>query len=575
MEFLPVTKDELKTLKWDSLDIILVSGDSYIDSPYNGTALIGRYLAKNGFRVGIIPQPDVHSDIDITRLGEPNLFWGISGGTVDSMVANYTASKKRRKSDDFTPGGINNKRPDRAVIVYSNLIRKYFKNTKPIVLGGIEASLRRIAHYDFWSNKLRKSILFDAKADMLVYGMGEKTILQVAHALKQKKNWQKINGLCYISNEIPENYKELPSFEEVQKTKAQFTRMFHLFYVNNDPITAFGLAQKTDTRYLIQNKPANHLSQKELDNIYDMDFVLDAHPSHTKYGKVKALETIKFSLTTHRGCYGECNFCSIAVHQGQTVNWRSEKSILKEVKKFTRHKTFKGIISDAGGPTANMYGFECNKKLAKGCCDNKRCIFPTICKLMKPDHSHQINLLNKIQNINGVKKVFIASGIRYDMVVSDKNFGQKYVNNLVQKHTSGQLKVAPEHTDNKILQLMGKPDQSSLKKFHQMFENAASHSDKKQFLTYYLIAAHPGCTDYEMKNLKEFTSKNLKINPEQVQIFTPLPSTYSALMYYTEQNPFNGSKIFVEKDTNKKIKQKDILTQKNRYTKKSTRATRH
>lgn len=567
MKYLPVTKDELDTLKWDSLDIIIVSGDSYIDSPYNGTALIGRYLAKNGFRVGIIPQPDIHSDIDITRLGEPKLFWGVSGGTVDSMVANYTASKKKRRSDDFTPGGINNKRPDRAVIVYSNLIRKYFKNTKPIVLGGIEASLRRVAHYDFWSNKIRKSILFDAKADILVYGMGEKTILQVAHAFKQKKNWHTINGLCYISNTIPENYKELPSIEEVQKSKAKFTKMFHQFYKNNDPITAFGLAQKTDTRYLIQNKPADHLSQKELDNIYDMDFALDAHPSHLPHGKIKALDTIKFSLTTHRGCYGECNFCAIAVHQGQTVNWRSEKSILKEAKKFTKHKSFKGIISDAGGPTANMYGFECTKKIQKGCCDNKRCISPTICRLMKPDHSHQINLLNKIQNINGVKKVFIASGIRYDMIVSDKKHGQKYVNSLVQKHTSGQLKVAPEHTDNFVLKLMGKPDVSTLKQFHKMFENAVSHSDKKQFLTYYLIAAHPGCTDNEMKSLKEFTSKSLKINPEQVQIFTPLPSTYSALMYYTEKDPFTGSDIFVEKDTNKKIKQKDILTQKSRYKK--------
>ncbi len=443
MKYLPVTKDELKQLNWDSLDIILVSGDSYIDSPYSGTALIGRYLTKNGFRVGIIPQPDLHSGVDITSLGEPNLFWGVSGGTVDSMVANYTASKKRRKSDDFTPGGINNKRPDRAVIVYSNLIRKHFKHTKPIVLGGIEASLRRVAHYDFWTNKLRKSILFDAKADMLVYGMAEKTIVQVAHAMRQKKSWQEINGLCYISNEVPENYKELPSFDEVQKSKAKFTKMFHLFYNNNDPITAFGLAQKTDTRFLIQNKPANHLSQKELDNIFDMDFSLDAHPSHSKDGKVKALDTIKFSLTTHRGCYGECNFCAIAVHQGQTVNWRSEKSILKEAKKFTKHKSFKGIISDAGGPTANMYGFECAKKIKKGCCENKRCISPVVCKSLKPTHGSQINLLNNIQNIDGVKKVFIASGIRYDMIVNDKQFGQKYVNSLVKKHTSGQLKVAP------------------------------------------------------------------------------------------------------------------------------------
>ncbi len=567
MKFLPITKQELNSLQWDSLDIILVSGDCYVDSPYNGTAIIGKYLASHGFRVGIIPQPDIHSDVDITRLGEPKLFWGVSGGTVDSMVANYTASKKRRKSDDFTPGGLNNKRPDRAVIVYSNLIRKHFKNTKPIVLGGIEASLRRVAHYDFWTNKLRKSILFDAKAEMLVYGMGEKTILQIARAFKQKKDWHNIKGLCYIANEVPENYKVLPSFDDVQKSKSKFTKMYHLFYNNNDPITAYGLAQKTDTRYLIQNKPANHLSQKELDYIYDMEFALDAHPSHNRHGKVKALDTIKFSLTTHRGCYGECNFCAIAVHQGQTVNWRSEKSIIKEAKNFTNHKSFKGIISDAGGPTANMYGFECEKKIKKGCCEKKRCIFPTVCKAMKPDHSIQLDLLDKIQNINGVKKVFIASGIRYDMIVNDKMHGQKYVNKLVEKHTSGQLKVAPEHTDDTILKYIGKPDQTSLKQFHKMFENAAARSDKKQFLTYYLIAAHPGCSDREMKNLKDFTSRDLKINPEQVQIFTPLPSTYSALMYYTEQDPFTGDKIFIEKETNKKVKQKDILTKKVKYNK--------
>ncbi len=568
MKFLPITKDEVKKLNWDSLDIILVSGDCYVDSSYNGTALIGRYLLKNGFRVGIIPQPDIHSKIDITALGEPNLFWGVSGGTVDSMVANYTASKKWRKSDDFTPGGINNKRPDRAVIVYSNLIRKHFKNTKPIVLGGIEASLRRVAHYDFWTNKLRKSILFDAKADMLVYGMGEKTIVQVAHAIKQNKNWQDINGLCYISNEIPENYKELPSFENVQKSKAQFTKMFHLFYKNNDPITAHGIVQKTDTRYLVQNKPSNHLSQKELDNIFDMDFALDAHPLHSKDGKVKALDTIKFSLTTHRGCYGECNFCAIAVHQGQTINSRSEKSIIKEAKKFTKNKAFKGIIHDAGGPTANMYGFECEKKIKLGCCETKRCISTTVCRTLKPNHEPQINLLNNLKNIDGVKKVFIASGIRYDMIVEDKKFGQKYVNSLVQHHTSGQLKIAPEHTDDKVLELMGKPDQATLVEFHSMFQKATQHYDKKQFLTYYLIAAHPGCTEHEMKNLKEFTSNNLRINPEQVQIFTPLPSTYSALMYYTEKDPFTGLDIYVEKDLNKKVKQKDILTQKTQFKKK-------
>lgn len=355
MQFLPTTRDELEQLGWDQLDIILISGDSYIDSPFIGIAVIGRYLIDNGFRVGIIAQPTLSSPRDITRLGEPKLFWGVSGGSVDSMVANYTASKKKRKSDDFTPGGINNRRPDRAVIAYSNLIRKYFKDTKPIVLGGIEASLRRVAHYDYWSNKIRKSILFDAKADALVYGMGEKTTLQLAEAFKQNQDWRTTNGVCFISNEPPEDYLELPSFDEVRLSKSQFTEMFHTFYTNNDPLTACGLYQKSDTRYLIQNPPGSYLSQRELDAVYETDFALEQHPYYQKFGCVKALDTIRFSLATHRGCYGECNFCAIAVHQGQTVRWRSEKSIIKEAKRFGSHAKFKGIISDAGGPTANMY----------------------------------------------------------------------------------------------------------------------------------------------------------------------------------------------------------------------------
>ena len=575
MKFLPTTKEELKKLGWDQLDIILISGDSYIDSPFIGIAVIGKYLVKNGFRVGIIAQPDIDSGQDIMRLGEPKLFWGVSGGSVDSMVANYTAVKKRRKSDDFTPGGINNRRPDRAVIVYSNLIRKYFKNTKPIVLGGIEASLRRVAHYDYWSDKIRKSILFDAKADALVYGMGEKTILMLANAFKQNKDWHKIKSVCYISNVPPENYLELPSIEEVQNSKSQFTKMFHIFYKNNDPITAKGLYQRSDTRYLIQNPPENYLSQDEMDEVYEIDFALEQHPYYQKLGNVKALDTIRFSLATHRGCYGECNFCAIAVHQGQTVRWRSEQSVVNEAKKFKSHPNFKGIISDAGGPTANMYGFECSKKLKKGCCDDKRCLSPTLCKTMKPDHSQQMSLLKKLSAIEGVKKVFVASGIRYDLIIEDKKYGRPYLRQLVNKHTSGQLKIAPEHTDNKVLKLMGKPNTAALSQFNTMFSEAVSHSPKDQFLTYYLIAAHPGCTDDEMKELKSYSSEHLRINPEQVQIFTPLPSTYSALMYYTAQDPFTGKKIFVEKNLKSKQRQKEILTLKPAYKKPKTRRSRH
>ena len=574
MEFLPTTRDELRELGWDQLDVILVSGDSYIDSPLIGIAIIGRYLATRGYRVGIIAQPELSSERDIMRLGEPKLFWGVSGGSVDSMVANYTASKKKRRSDDFTPGGINNRRPDRAVIVYSNLIRKYFKNTKPIVLGGIEASLRRVAHYDYWSDNIRKSILFDAKADALVYGMGESTILQLADAFKLHLDWRKIRSLCYISNEPPEDYLKLPSIDEVRHSKSQFTEMFHTFYRNNDPLTARGLYQKHDTRYLIHNPPGSYLSQEEMDEVYEINFALEQHPYYQQFGDVRALDTIRFSLATHRGCYGECNFCAIAVHQGQTVRWRSEQSLVNEARRFKSHPRFRGIISNAGGPTANMYGFECRKKLSEGCCEDKRCIYPTVCPFLKPDHNRQMNLLRMLTAVKGVKRVFVASGIRYDLIIEDKLFGQAYLNQLVNRHTSGQLKVAPEHTDDTVLRLMGKPNTAALTQFKAMFSDAVSHSEKEQFLTYYLIAAHPGCTDDEMKQLKSYTSHNLRINPEQVQIFTPLPSTYSALMYYTEQDPFTGKRIFVEKDINRKKRQKDILTRKPAQNKSKTQRSR-
>ncbi|MBU3918115.1 YgiQ family radical SAM protein, partial [bacterium] len=384
--FLPTTKKELKSLGWDRPDIILISGDSYIDSPYIGAAVIGKVLLKAGFRTAIIAQPDINSDEDIKRLGEPRLYWGVTGGCVDSLVANYTALKKRRKSDDYTPGGLNNRRPDRAVIQYTNLIRRTFKNTVPIVLGGIEASLRRICHYDFWSDSVRKSILFDAKADLLVFGMGESTSVEIANALNRNQSPEQIPGICYISKERKEDYLELPSFDEVKSNSDRFIEMFNLFYQNNDPQTAKGLFQKHDSRYLIQNPPAGYLTGEELDAVHDLDFERDLHPFYKKSGNVKALDTIKFSIPTHRGCYGECGFCAISVHQGRTVRWRGEQSILKEAALIADLPDFKGTITDAGGPTANMYGFECKKKLKNGVCPDKRCLFPEVCESLKPNH---------------------------------------------------------------------------------------------------------------------------------------------------------------------------------------------
>jgi uncharacterized radical SAM protein YgiQ len=565
--FLPTTRKELQLLGWDQLDIILVTGDSYIDSPFIGVAVIGKMLTRAGYRVGVIAQPDIHSDKDINRLGEPRLFWGVSGGSIDSMIANYTSLKKRRKSDDYTPGGINNRRPDRATIVYTNLIKRYFKNMKPIVLGGIEASLRRIAHYDFWSDRVRSSILFDAKADFLLYGMAEKAVLQLAEALNNGFDVRNIRGLCYIAGELDDienrtDYLELPPYETVKRDTHALIEMFHTFYRNNDPLTAKGLYQKHGTRYLVHNPPSMHLTRDEMDSVYALDFERAHHPYYERQGKVRALETIKFSISTHRGCYGECNFCAITVHEGRTVQWRSQKSILDEAGKIAGLNGFKGYITDVGGPTANMYGFECEKKISQGTCQDKRCLYPGVCPSMKADHKQQIELLKNIRAIKGVKKVFVASGLRYDLLLNDRKYGERYLQEVIDHHISGQMKVAPEHTVDNVLNRMGKPGATLLLQFKKLFDRMTRIAGKEQFLTYYLIAAHPGCTDDDMERLKRFTYEKLKINPEQVQIFLPTPSTYSSLMYYTETDPFTGKPVFVEKDPRNKDRQKSIVVRK-------------
>jgi uncharacterized radical SAM protein YgiQ len=543
--------------------VILVTGDSYVDSPFVGVAVIGHVLLKAGYHVGIIAQPDIHSKRDITRLGEPTLFWGVTGGCIDSMVANYTATKKPKRADDMTPGSRNDRRPDRAATVYTNLIKRYFKNSCPIVLGGVEASLRRIAHYDYWSDRVRRSILFDAKADLLVYGMAERTVVILAERLQTGQSIDDVPGICYIAPEKKAGTLELPAFEQVARDKHAFIKAFDIFYQNNDPLTAKGLSQRQDTRYLIQNPPAHYLSQAELDRVHEMDYELAQHPFYEQMGPVKALETIRFSLTTHRGCYGECNFCSIAVHQGRTVRWRSAQSIVREAKRFTAHPDFKGIIQDVGGPTANMYGFECQKKRSHGSCADKRCLFPTICPQMPVDHSQQLALLRHLRKIAGIKKVFVSSGLRYDLVLADERQGIPYLQEVVRHHTSGQMKIAPEHIEPRVLRHMGKPgNKNLLLQFKKLFTKLTQAARRKQFLTYYLIAAHPGCTQEDMQALKRFASRQLKIKPEQVQIFTPTPSTYSSLMYHTEIDPFNGKGLFVEKDQIKKKRQKNILTTK-------------
>ncbi|MFH1155571.1 MAG: YgiQ family radical SAM protein [Pseudomonadota bacterium] len=560
--FLPTTVTEQSSLGWTALDIIFVTGDAYIDSPFTGVALLGKLLVSQGFRVGIIAQPDMTTGNDITRLGEPGLFWGITAGTVDSMVANYTASGKRRKSDDYTPGGINSRRPDRAVIAYTNLVKHHFRATRPIVLGGIEASLRRISHYDFWSDSIRRSILADAKADYLIYGMAEKSLTAFARALKQGQDVKAIPGLCYLSGSVPDGFVVLASHERVRDDKAAFADSFRLFYDNTDPLTSKGLAQQQDTRFLIQNPPQLPLSMAELDRLYDLDFERDLHPFHARDGQVKALDTIGFSLATHRGCYGECHFCAIAVHEGRTVQWRSRESIVREAKKFLGHPKFKGIIRDVGGPTANMYGYECSRKLKSGACKDRRCLFPGVCKNLPVDHSGQIALLDELKGLPGVRKVFVGSGIRHDLVLCDKISGMKYLETVTRDHVSGQMKVAPEHVIPAVLSLMGKPDQKSLLAFKEAFDRLSLKAGKQQFLTYYLIAAHPGCTLADMKALKRFALAELGISPEQVQIFTPTPSTWSTLMYHTGLDPFTGKTLFVERLAPAREAQKRAVTDK-------------
>lgn len=554
----------MDSLGWDRADVILVTGDSYIDSPYIGVAVIGRVLTRAGFNTAVIAQPDMNSTVDITRLGEPRLFWGISGGSVDSMVANYTAGFKKRKTDDYTPGGLNNRRPDRALIRYGNLIRRHFKNTVPLVLGGVEASLRRIAHYDAWSRSIRKSILFDAKADYLIYGMGEKAVTALARALSEGLSPETVPGLCYIARHVPDRYIELPSVEAVLADPKAFTAMFRTFYDNTDPMTAHGLVQRHDDRYLIQNPPSAYLTQEELDAVHDLPYTRDLHPHDRLRGDVKALDTIRFSIPTHRGCYGECRFCAIAVHQGRTVRWRSERSILDEAVAMTRHPAFTGVIRDAGGPTANMYGFECDKKLKKGACRNRSCLFPSPCPSLKPDHGPLIRLFRALRSVSGVKHVFTASGMRCDLVYADEKMGAAYVKEMVDHHVSGQLKIAPEHSEKDVLDLMGKPGIDDLLRFKKDFEQLSRKAGKKQFLTYYLMAGHPGCTLSHMARLKHFAREKLGILPEQVQVFTPTPSTVSTLMYVTGRDPVSGRPVFVEKTREGLEKQKTVITGKPR-----------
>ena len=542
----------MKSLGWKQPDVILVTGDTYIDSPQIGAAVIGKYLWKHGFKTAIIAQPATGDGRDIKRLGEPALFWGVTAGAIDSLVANYTRLNKFRHQDDYTPGGVNI-RPNRATIVYTNLIRQHFKPAKPIVLGGIEASLRRIAHYDYWDDAVRRSLLFDAKADILAYGMAEKTVLELAQAFRSGADWRQIPGICYIAPTSAGGNILLPPFAEVAADKASFRRMSVLFDQHAD-YPSPGFTQQHGDRFLVHNPPPPPLTTAELDEISDLEFAGDTHPYY-KTGEIRALATIKQSITTHRGCIGQCNFCAIAVHQGRQIVSRSPQSIMAEAARISQRPGFNGIIYDVGGPTANMYGLSCRKGWA---CPDKHCLMPRICPQLRFGHQAQIAILRLLLGLPGIKKVFVASGIRPDLVMADEENGRRYIAQIVRHHVSGQIKLAPEHSEPAVLKLMNKPPPESLLRFKDAFDSICSAAGQDHFMTYYLMAAHPGCTMDHMQRLKSFLSAGLKTTPEQVQIFTPTPATISTAMYYCETD-MAGKKLFCEKNLPVMQKQKDLI----------------
>lgn len=544
--FLPTTFEEVKKFGWKELDVILVTGDAYVDHPSFGIALIGHYLISKGFKVGIIAQPDWNSEKDITRLGRPKLFFGISAGNVDSMVSNYTASMKKRKSDEYSPGGIAGKKPDRAVIVYSNLVRRFFPDV-PIVLGGLEASLRRFAHYDWWSDRIRKSVLVDAKADLLVYGMGEKTVLEIAQILSRTRDIEKcktLRGVVWWSSRKPVDCYELPSFDEICLDKTKYAESTRLQTILTDPFKNIVLCQRQDSRYIIQNPPQLPLEQEELDRLYLLPFERKTHPFYEKMGHVPSLDMIQFSITCVRGCFGSCSFCALTQHQTTHVVSRSFDSILEEVRILTKHPDFRGIITDVGGPTANMYGSSCVVRETKGQCE-KFCLHPKSCVNVKTNHERYLELLDKVRTIKGVKHVFVSSGIRHDLVLNDP-YGDLFIKKLVD-FTPGQLKLAPEHSHPKVLALMRKPPVELFLEFKERFEKYAKNFSKQRYVVGYFIVAHPGEGKKENEHLRKFIEEKLNYHPQQIQIFTPSPGTVSTAMYYSNIDPFTKEKIFVEK----------------------------
>lgn len=564
-DFLPICMEDVKARGWDYIDFVYVIGDAYVDHPSFGHAIISRVLEAHGYRVAIIAQPDWKNEESIQIFGEPRLGFLVMGGNMDSMVNHYSVSKKRRLSDAFTPGGVMGKRPDYATVVYSNLIRKVYRNT-PIILGGIEASLRRLGHYDYWSNKLKRSILMDSCADLISYGMGERSIVEIADALNAGipvKDITFIEGTVYKTKELENVYDfiRLPDYDEIKENKRAYAQSFYTQYCNTDPYVAKRLVEAYNHGiYIVQNPPAKPLSQEEMDQIYALDYMRNYHPSYEAAGGVPAIKEVKFSLVSNRGCFGGCSFCALTFHQGRIIQTRSHESILDEAGKLIEDPEFKGYIHDVGGPTANFRHTSCTKQLTKGVCPNNQCLFPTPCKNLIIDHSDYLNLLRKLRSLPKVKKVFIRSGIRFDYLMCDKD--DTFMREMVEHHISGQLKVAPEHVSDPVLSMMGKPENSVYQKFIHKYKKMNEKMGKKQFVVPYLMSSHPGSTLKEAIELAEYL-RDLGYMPEQVQDFYPTPSTISTCMYYTGLDPRTMKEVYVPMNPHEKAMQRALIQYRN------------
>ena len=563
--FLPITREEMKERGWDQVDFVYVSGDAYVDHPSFGHAIITRLLESRGYRVGIIAQPDWRKPESVQVFGEPRLGFLVSAGNMDSMVNHYSVSKKRRKTDAYTPGGEMGKRPDYACVVYGNLIRQTYKKT-PIILGGIEASLRRMAHYDYWSDKLKRSVLLDSGADVISYGMGEHSIVELAEALDAGIP---VEDITYIAGTVVKtksldsiyDAEILPSFEDLKADKMNYARSFYTQYLNTDAFNGKRIVEPySEHLYVVQNPPATPLTQMEMDDVYSLPYQRTYHPSYEAKGGVPAIKEIKFSLISNRGCFGGCSFCALTFHQGRIVQVRSHESLIEEAKEITKDKDFKGYIHDVGGPTANFRHPSCKKQMEHGVCKTRQCLFPSPCKNLDADHRDYVSLLRKLRDIPKVKKVFIRSGIRFDYLLADKK--QEFLRELCEYHVSGQLKVAPEHVAGPVLSLMGKPEHKVYEEFTRQFYKMNEKIGKEQYLVPYLMSSHPGSTLKEAVELAEYC-RDLGYMPEQVQDFYPTPSTLSTCMYYTGVDPRTMQKVYVPKSPHEKAMQRALIQYRN------------